>query len=106
MHFSIRPTQSALSRYDKCKPTFAVAGNTSTNNVAYTGAHTTADTAATDSTTRTNTHRGTFTVTRVMRCVISVVVVVPVYIALPLDIRDLVRMIIEVVRWGNTVLPL
>jgi len=50
--------------------------------------------------------RGMVTVTRVMRCVIAVVIGVPAYVALPLDVRDLIRMVIDVVAWAHTVLPL
>jgi uncharacterized membrane protein len=50
--------------------------------------------------------RASFTVSRVLRCVISVVVAVPVYVALPLDARELVEMVVNGVPWFLTLLPL
>jgi hypothetical protein len=68
-------------------------------------AATNATSNAYQSRTRDN-KRGMVTVTRVMRCVIAVVIGVPTYVALPLDVRDLIRMVIDVVAWAHTVLPL
>ena len=49
---------------------------------------------------------GTVTVTRVLRCVISVVGVFGGFVALPLAVRDLIKMVIEGVAWVHAVLPL
>jgi len=79
--------------------------NANTNTNATVTAAAAAAAAAQDSRT-SNNKRGLFSVSRVMTCVISVVVGVPAYVALPLDVREVIRMVVDGITWVATVLPL
>jgi hypothetical protein len=112
---AIEILNSKVCHPDKSKPRVVQLNNTVITLLAYKIAyktrtvsvdrHTSAKTSTSGLRARSR-NGGLFTVSPVLSCVISVVVGLPAYIALPLDVRELIQMVIEVVAWANTALPL
>jgi len=51
-------------------------------------------------------YTGMYSTTRVVKCVVGVALSFGGLVALPLDVRELIKMVIDVVAWTHTVLAL